>query len=54
MTFSGLGVLNSMRQKRKIQCACLGTLFKLPLTNVTLVEDFGMAGMALVMMVFSL
>jgi hypothetical protein len=49
MAFSGLGVLLSLREKRKFQCACLGTIIKVPLTNVTLVEDFGMALMAAVL-----
>ncbi len=46
MTFSGIGVLQSIMQKKKFQCACLGTFIKVPLTKVTLIEDFGMAGMA--------
>ena len=50
MGFSGLGVLNSMLKKRKFQCACLGTFLKVPLTKVTLIEDFGMALMALFML----
>jgi hypothetical protein len=51
MGFSGLGVLNSMLKKRKFQCACLGTFLKVPLTKVTLIEDFGMAVMAFLMLV---
>jgi hypothetical protein len=51
MGFSGLGVLNSMLKRRKFQCACLGTFLKVPLTKVTLIEDFGMAAMALLMLV---
>lgn len=51
MTFSGLGVLQSIQQKRKFQCACLGTIIKVPLTKVTLIEDFGMAIMAGIMLV---
>ena len=51
MSFSGLGVLNSMLKKRKFQCACLGTFLKVPLTKVTLIEDFGMAAMALLMLI---
>lgn len=47
MLFSGLGVLESLTKKRKFKCACLGTVIDLPLTTVTLVEDFGMALMAL-------
>ena len=50
LSFSGLGVLVSIAQKRKFQCVCLGTIFKVPLTNVTIVEDFGMAFMALIML----
>ncbi len=48
MGFSGLGVLESLAKRRKFQCACLGTAIKLPLTTVTLIEDFGMAAMAAV------
>ncbi len=53
MTFSGIGVVISMRKKQKIQCACLGTIIKVPLGTVTLVEDFGMAimGLLLIMLV---
>lgn len=50
MGFSGLGVLESLAKKRKFQCACLGTVIKVPLTNVTLIEDFSMAAMALAML----
>ena len=50
MGFSGIGVLDSMLKKRKIQCACLGTIIKVPLSSVTLVEDFGMALMALILL----
>lgn len=50
MLFSGLGVADSIIHKRKFQCACLGTFIKVPLTTVTLVEDFGMAAMAALML----
>jgi hypothetical protein len=50
MTFSSLGVLQVLRQRRKVMCACLGTAIRLPLTTVTLVEDLGMAAMALAML----
>lgn len=49
MTFSGLGVALKLARHEQFQCACLGTFLKVPLTKVTLIEDFGMAGMALVM-----
>ena len=51
MLFSGLGVLNAMRKKLDVRCACLGTLINVPLTHITLIEDFGMAGMALIMLI---
>ncbi|WP_417744891.1 heavy-metal-associated domain-containing protein [Rosistilla oblonga] len=50
MSVGSVGVLRSLMQKRKIQCACLGTVFELPMTTVTLVEDVGMAAMAAIML----
>lgn len=50
MTFSGVGVALKLIKKEKFQCACLGTFLKVPLTKVTLVEDFGMASMGLLML----
>lgn len=49
MLFSGIGVAIKIAKREKFQCACLGTFLKVPLTKVTLVEDFGMALLALVM-----
>ncbi len=46
MLFSGLGVALKLVKGEKFQCACLGTFLKVPLTKVTLVEDFGMAALA--------
>lgn len=46
MSFSGIGVLIKVLKKEKFQCACLGTFLKVPLTKVTLIEDFGMAVLA--------
>lgn len=39
MTVSILGVLQSVLQRRRIRCACLGTVFNLPMSTVTLIED---------------
>jgi cation transport ATPase len=50
MGFSSLGVLAALTNKRRIECACLGTVLKLPMSTVTLVEDLGMAFMALAML----
>jgi hypothetical protein len=52
MLVSGLGVYLKLRQKFRIQCACLGSVINLPLSNFTLVENLGMAAMALGMIVF--
>ena len=46
MGFSAIGVVQAVLNKRSIQCACLGTVFKLPMTTVTIVEDLGMVAMA--------
>ncbi len=48
MTFSGVGVALKIATGEEFQCACLGTFLKVPLTYVTLIEDFGMAALALV------
>lgn len=39
MSLSITGVLQSVLQKRKIQCACLGAVFNLPMSTVTIIED---------------
>ncbi|MEX1052152.1 MAG: heavy metal-binding domain-containing protein [Patescibacteria group bacterium] len=50
MAFSGLGVAIKLARREKFQCACLGTFLKIPLTKVTLIEDFGMAALAIIML----
>lgn len=50
MGISGVGVLESLLKKRKFQCACLGTIIKVPLSEITLIEDFGMVAMALLVL----
>ncbi len=53
MTISIIGVLQSVLNKRKIRCACLGAVFNLPMSTITIIEDALMIGMSLIM-VFSL
>ncbi len=48
MGVSSIGVIQSITRKQKIQCACLGTVFNLPMSTVTLVEDLTMMAMALI------
>lgn len=52
MTFSGLGVLWKLLKREKFQCVCLGTVLKVPLTYVILIEDFGMATLAVLLLFF--
>lgn len=47
---SGLGVLLSLKKGNKIHCVCLGNVIKLPLSTISFVEDFGMAIMAITML----
>ena len=50
MGFSAVGVIQAVANKTQIQCACLGTVFKLPMSTVTIVEDVGMVLMAAAML----
>ena len=45
-----LGVTRTLLDKKVIQCACLGTALKLPMTEATFIENLIMILMALVML----
>jgi hypothetical protein len=47
--FGALGVVSALRRGLNVNCACMGTSLKVPLSTVALVEDVSMAVMALVM-----
>lgn len=49
MGFSSIGVIKSVLDKKQIRCACLGAVFNLPMSTVTIIEDLLMVGMALFM-----
>lgn len=49
MLISSIGVAKELLAGREVTCACLGAVFKIPMTWVTLVEDLLMAVMALFM-----
>lgn len=49
MSVSIIGVLQSVLHKRKIKCACLGAVFSLPMSTITIIEDALMIGMSAVM-----
>ncbi len=46
-----IGVLKTLLDKKNIQCACLGTALKLPMTEATLIENAIMLLMAVAMLV---
>ncbi|MDB5965189.1 MAG: Heavy metal transport/detoxification protein [Polaromonas sp.] len=50
MGFSAIGVIQAVSNRRRITCACLGTVFQLPMSTVTIVEDLGMVAMAVAML----
>ena len=49
MGVSSIGVLQSVLARRAIRCACLGTVFNLPMSSITLIEDGLMIAMAAAM-----
>lgn len=54
LVITGVGAYGVIKEvfmnKSKLQCACLGDVIKLPLSTVTLIEDAGMAIMALMVL----
>lgn len=51
MSVSLIGVVQAVTNKRKIQCACLGAVFNLPMSTVTVIEDLLMILMSGIMLV---
>ena len=47
LSVTTFGVLQSLLNKNKIQCACLGTVLNLPMTEATLIENIVMILMTL-------
>lgn len=50
MGFSAIGVIRAVMNETQIRCACLGTVFQLPMSTVTIIEDVGMVFMAAAML----
>ncbi|MEO6490283.1 MAG: cation transporter [Ferruginibacter sp.] len=46
MSVSLVGVVQSVLNKRKIKCACLGDVFNLPMSTITITEDLLMIAMS--------
>ena len=51
MGISSIGVIRSVINKQKIQCACLGAVFNLPMSTVTIIEDLLMVSMAIISLI---
>lgn len=54
MSVSIIGVLQSVLNKRKIKCACLGAVFNLPMSTITIIEDLLMIVMSAITLAFLL
>ena len=54
MLVGTVGVVRAVVKGRDIQCGCLGTMFDLPMSTVTIVEDVSMAAMAATMLLLLL
>ena len=52
MSISIIGVLQSVLNKRTIKCACLGAVFNLPMSTVTIIEDLLMIVMSAATLLF--
>ena len=50
MSFSSIGVIQSVYDKKKIRCACLGAVFNLPMSKITIIENLTMVVMACLML----
>lgn len=46
---SSIGVIQSNLNHQKIKCACLGDVFNLPMSTITIIEDVTMTLMAIIM-----
>ena len=46
LSITTIGVIKVLASKKKIQCACLGSVLNLPMTEATLIENAVMIGMA--------
>lgn len=51
MSISLVGVVQRVMAKKKIRCACLGTVFNLPMSTITITEDVLMIAMSGIMLI---
>ena len=52
LSITTIGVINTFLDKKKINCACLGTAIKLPMTEATLIENIIMLVMSVSMIFY--
>lgn len=52
MLIGSYGVWKALQKDEEIPCACLGVVFDIPMTKVTIIENISMAVMALYMIIF--
>lgn len=50
MSFGAVGVLIALKKGLDLNCACMGSVLKVPLSTVALTEDLGMAAMGIFML----
>jgi len=53
MSIAAAGVIKSILSGQKISCACLGTVLKVPLSTVSIIENVGMVIMAVLMLILA-
>lgn len=51
LTIGVIGVIKALKKGLDIYCPCMGSILKVPLSTVTLIEDLGMGLMALLMLI---
>ena len=54
MSVSIIGVLQTVLNKKAIKCACLGDVFNLPMSTVTIIEDGLMIVMGIAMLLMTI
>ncbi len=50
MSLGGIGILRSIIKGQKLNCACMGNILSVPLSTISIVENFGMVLMSLWML----
>jgi copper chaperone CopZ len=53
MSIGLVGVIQSNLRKQQIQCACLGTVFKLPMSKITIIENSIMIAVGIALLILN-